>query len=290
MISVSCSGCRKAYRLEDRFAGKTVRCKACGQSFIAPNPDVDLDEIFPSMEDEKPAPAPKKTSTIDQRSRTPSQQESLTPQPPAQSSTLATDFEIREPEQFEIDLGSDSDQGHDDADPNADYGAFESEGVTIGKSHVPRMKVKKTRAKKSPDVRSRVLAITTHEPGKTIVWGSMAGFLGAICWGAIAYYANREISYVAWAIGWIVGSAVRLTSDEIDDRTAGFIAACIAIASIVCGKLFAAIAIELDEGTANFDWSLVGQGFLATFGFLDLLFFVFAICTAYYVASRSTGD
>jgi|GEM_PF-1534934 len=290
MISVSCSGCKKAYQLNDRFAGKTVRCKACGKSFIAPNPDVDLDEIFPSMEEIEPPPAPTRAASVIKRPNKTTAVIPPDPELPERPSSIEHDFEYEESESEsdDFDFESETSESNQDVDPNVEYSNFQSEGMTVGRSIVPRKKgAGKKRVKKPPRLRSRIASMVSDEPGKTIVWGSIAGLLGAICWGAIAYYANREISYVAWAIGWIVGNAVRMTSDELEDRTAGFIAALISVGAIICGKFLAAMAIALDEGLRDFDWSLVGMGFLATFGALDLLFFIFAVCTAYYVASRS---
>ncbi|HSU66467.1 MAG TPA: zinc-ribbon domain-containing protein [Tepidisphaeraceae bacterium] len=51
-ISVECGGCGKQYRVDDRAAGKKVRCKDCGSTFAVPAaaaPSAGEDDPFESL-------------------------------------------------------------------------------------------------------------------------------------------------------------------------------------------------------------------------------------------------
>ena len=61
MIQTQCSGCFREYQLNDKYAGKTIRCKDCGTAFkvLAAEDlaaDVDFDE--PAPQPRSPAPRP----------------------------------------------------------------------------------------------------------------------------------------------------------------------------------------------------------------------------------------
>ena len=73
------------------------------------------------------------------------------------------------------------------------------------------------------------------------IGGAIGGVIGAAIWAAIAYFAQVEVGYVAWAIGGLVGfgSAVGTKGGS---ATAGLIAVLITIAAICAGKY---IAIQL---------------------------------------------
>lgn len=57
MISISCSSCQRAYNLPPDFAGKTVRCKNCGEVFLVPVPlEMEIELVRPGG---TPSPDPK---------------------------------------------------------------------------------------------------------------------------------------------------------------------------------------------------------------------------------------
>lgn len=67
--------------------------------------------------------------------------------------------------------------------------------------------------------------------------------IGAIIWAAITFATNREVGFVAWGIGGLVGLAVRLAAQENDGPKYGFLAAGVAILAIVAGKFIAVLVI-----------------------------------------------
>ncbi|MCY2965880.1 MAG: hypothetical protein NT069_20000 [Planctomycetota bacterium] len=78
------------------------------------------------------------------------------------------------------------------------------------------------------------------------IGGVIAGAIGAAIWAAIAHYANAEIGYVAWGIGFLVGLGVRMLGGDSHGKTMGAMAAGIAILAIVAGK-YAAAGMALDK-------------------------------------------
>jgi len=74
---------------------------------------------------------------------------------------------------------------------------------------------------------------------KAVLSGVVAGLIGAAIWGGITYATGVEIGWIAWGVGGLVGLAVRLGASGDEGATHGFIAAVIALASIVAGKFLA---------------------------------------------------
>lgn len=74
--------------------------------------------------------------------------------------------------------------------------------------------------------------------------------IGAGIWAGITYATNREVGFVAWGIGGLVGLAVRLAAQESDGPKFGFLAAGVAILAIVAGKF---LAISMMVSDMNFD-------------------------------------
>ena len=97
-----------------------------------------------------------------------------------------------------------------------------------------------------------------------IVGAIVGGVIGAVIWAAIAYFANLQLGFVAWAIGFFVGSL----SAKLGGRGAvnGGLCAVIAMASILLGKGMAvhfALEKELTEiGESVYaDWKTSAEAF-----------------------------
>lgn len=72
---------------------------------------------------------------------------------------------------------------------------------------------------------------------KWIIAGSIGGAVGAAVWAAISYFANAEVGYIAWGIGFIVGFFVRVAAGENENGMApGLTAAIVAIVAVLGGK------------------------------------------------------
>ena len=85
---------------------------------------------------------------------------------------------------------------------------------------------------------------------KTIGYGVAFGLVGAAIWAGIAYATNREIGFVAWAVGGLVGFGVRLGAGQWEGGAPGAIAAGVAILAIVAGK-YAAVSLVIGKEMNN---------------------------------------
>lgn len=76
------------------------------------------------------------------------------------------------------------------------------------------------------------------------ILGDLIGaLLGATLWTLIGYFAHREVSLIAWAIGGLVGLGVRVGSKEWDGVTPGLIAVSIASLTIIISKFLVVFII-----------------------------------------------
>src|SRR6266545_6973005 len=66
--------------------------------------------------------------------------------------------------------------------------------------------------------------------------GIGAGLFAALVWAGFSYATGRELGWIAWGVGLLVGLAVRLASDAEGGWVPGILAVAIAVLSIVCGK------------------------------------------------------
>lgn len=94
-----------------------------------------------------------------------------------------------------------------------------------------------------------------------VVFGSVAGAIGAAAWAALAYFANLEIGWLAWGIGGLVGYATAAGSVSGNSSTSndvatgpvlGIVAVLITIVSICVGK-YAMVEIGMQQALAAFD-------------------------------------
>ena len=87
--------------------------------------------------------------------------------------------------------------------------------------------------------------------GKSLLAGIIGGAVGAIVWAIISYYANAEVGWIAWGIGFVVGVFVRVAAGEaFEGPLPGAMAAGIAILSVVIGK-YAAVHMAVSAVDLN---------------------------------------
>jgi hypothetical protein len=67
----------------------------------------------------------------------------------------------------------------------------------------------------------------------------LGALIGAGIWAGITYATNREVGFIAWGIGGLVGLAVRYAAQESEGPKFGVLAAGVAILAIVAGKFLA---------------------------------------------------
>jgi len=70
---------------------------------------------------------------------------------------------------------------------------------------------------------------------KALIFGSIVGVASATVWAAIAYFADLEIGWLAWGIGFVVGYACLLGAGQ-GSRLIGTTATVITLLAILLGK------------------------------------------------------
>jgi len=82
MIQGECTACGRIYKVDDRYAGMTGRCKACGAPIRVPGePDGGLDGLPAVEEPEQTPPAPTPSPPPEPQGHPPPADKSLTPEP-----------------------------------------------------------------------------------------------------------------------------------------------------------------------------------------------------------------
>ncbi len=72
-----------------------------------------------------------------------------------------------------------------------------------------------------------------------ITVGLAGGVVGTVVWVLVGYFAQYEVGWIAWGIGFLVGAGVRYGAyldDQDDDSVLGIFASVVAIGSIVAAK------------------------------------------------------
>jgi hypothetical protein len=75
--------------------------------------------------------------------------------------------------------------------------------------------------------------------GRWLLGGLIGGAVGALIWVLVGYFTDREVGWIAWGIGFLVGVGVRYAAhlaDQEESAGQGVVAAIIAAGSILVAK------------------------------------------------------
>lgn len=129
-----------------------------------------------------------------------------------------------------------------------------------------------------------------------LVYGSIAAVLGALIWAAITVSTQYQIGYMAVAIGFMVGFAVRKGGKGID-KIFGISGAVLSLLGCLAGNFLSIVGYVADaEGLGYFDtlsqinYSVMPSLMVETFRPLDLLFYGIAIYEGYRFSFRQLTD
>ncbi len=100
---------------------------------------------------------------------------------------------------------------------------------------------------------------------KWVLGGVTVGAVGAGIWAAIAYGTHREIGWIAWGVGALVGFGVRLMARDDQGYAPGITAAAIAVLSIIAGKFVAAMLLVSSLGIVKVTVKVSDQNMIASF-------------------------
>jgi hypothetical protein len=275
MITVSCPDCGKAYKLKPTLIGKKGRCKVCDSSFTIEDPtgssvdDNEDDNVYAVPAPRQPSPA------------VPAKSKPTKPTP------------VDEDEFAGLNSVGSKDDAVDELPELPPQGKRETSTRDV------QRKPATTPAKKKKQSSSSGGGFVLGGPISAILSAGIGGSIGAVIWGAIAYFAHAEVGYVAWGVGGLVGFCVRMGAGDMDEGIAGFIAAGGAVVSILAGKLLAGYFIVqwlVKEGqipaaiAAEAQWPLIRIAFMSSFGVVDIVFFVLAIATAFKLGSGQSDS
>lgn len=125
-----------------------------------------------------------------------------------------------------------------------------------------------------------------------LLGGVGAAILGAVVWAAITVATEYQIGYMAIAVGFIVGFAVRMLGKGVD-QIFGISGAVLALFGCVLGNFFSIVGfVAKSEGLgyldtfSMIDYSMVPSIMIEAFSPLDILFYGLAVYQGYKISFR----
>lgn len=127
-----------------------------------------------------------------------------------------------------------------------------------------------------------------------IVAGLAAALIGSILWGAISFFTNYQIGWMAIGVAFMVGWSLRQFGKGVD-KIFGVVGAILALGSCIVGNFFMIAAVLAREYEASLldvlffmltDPAADLELFIMTFSPVDLLFYGFAIYYGYQYSFR----
>lgn len=122
--------------------------------------------------------------------------------------------------------------------------------------------------------------------GVAILYGLVAALMSGIIWGAIIIIFNYQLAYVALGVGALTGYSVILAARENLTHAHRLIAVITSLIGIVVGK-YIGFAYTFNDGFEAFldpfTRASFGHYFDVLFGFVDILFILLAMVTAWQV-------
>ncbi len=125
-----------------------------------------------------------------------------------------------------------------------------------------------------------------------LLGGFGAAIIGALVWAAITVATEYQIGYMAIAVGFIVGFAVRMLGKGVD-QIYGISGAILALFGCVLGNFFSIVGfVASSEGLGYFDtlsmidYGMVPSIMMEAFSPLDILFYGLAIYQGYKISFR----
>ncbi len=131
--------------------------------------------------------------------------------------------------------------------------------------------------------------------GRAIAAGLVAAIAGGVVWGLIVRATDYEVGFVAWAVGFLVGTAVALAVRRGDGTTFAVVAVVLSLLGILLGKYLSfawvlgeaaeAEGVELSPfSSTTFDLFMEDPG--VVFSAIDLLFVGLAVFSAWSIVKN----
>lgn len=128
-----------------------------------------------------------------------------------------------------------------------------------------------------------------------VIYGLIAAVVGAAVWAGVTIATEYQIGWMAVAIGFLVGIAVRAGGKGID-QVYGVVGAVLSLVGCALGNLFTVAwfvsqeyGVPVSEVLSGLDVESAIELMSATFQFMDLLFYGLAVYFGYRYAFRELG-
>ena len=126
--------------------------------------------------------------------------------------------------------------------------------------------------------------------GRAIGAGLVAAIVGGVVWGLIVRATDYEVGFVAWGVGFLVGTAVALAARQGSGPTFGVIAVVLSLIGILLGKYLSFAWVLSAEGVElSLFSSATVDAFIAAkdimFSGMDLLFVALAVFSAWSIVN-----
>ncbi len=128
-----------------------------------------------------------------------------------------------------------------------------------------------------------------------VIYGLFAAVAGAAAWAGVTIATEYQIGWMAVAIGFLVGIAVRAGGKGID-QVYGAVGAVLSLVGCALGNLFTVAwfvsqnsGVPVSEVLSSLDFDLAIEYLSATFQVMDLLFYGLAVYFGYRYAFRQLG-
>lgn len=123
-----------------------------------------------------------------------------------------------------------------------------------------------------------------------VIAGVIGALAGAALWGWVTMLVHAQIGWMAMAVGFFVGFAVRTFGKGLD-MVFGWVGATLSLFGCVVGNLFAICGIVSSDGEVGFfevlqNTAFLTEAFQISFQTMDLLFYGIAAYTGYKMAFR----
>ena len=126
--------------------------------------------------------------------------------------------------------------------------------------------------------------------------GFVAALVGSIVWGAVTYFTEWQIGFMAVGVGFLVGYAVRTLGNGLD-MSFGVVGAVMSLLGCVLGNYLAvsvwiaqAQSIPILDQIFGVDLDFAMQVMIESFHPMDVLFYAIAIYYGYKSSFRTITD
>jgi hypothetical protein len=130
----------------------------------------------------------------------------------------------------------------------------------------------------------------SQSPLRAVAGGLVAAIVGGIVWALIVKASDYEVGFVAWGIGFLVGTAVVFATRGAKGRSLQLVAVALALVGILIGKYLSFALVVQDEaetfgesiGLFSGDmFDLFRENLDSVFGLFDLLWVGLAVASAW---------